>query len=591
MSLPWARLHLRKQHRSGGKPKPLTLVGFDSETNPAENKTRLLCFENGDSFNPDSFGTILEAFFQKKFRGISFVCYNLQFEVQAALKWLHPDFWKSLWKDGELELEPGLKLELIPWKLFRIKDKKKKHTVSWFDICQFYNYLSLDVAAKAYLGRGKLDFDRMGITDFTDPKAIEYCIEDARLAGDLARLLVSIHEKYFPGNPVSLISKASMSEKNFSRAVSIPTVNNLIVQYPLFLRYGYESYKGGFFETFKKGYFEKVWCYDINSAYPFEIAHLPDLSGGRFVFERRRIPAAAYRGYLRAWVSVHPKQDAAYYSPLSLDVKGLRFYPSGAFKTFLTLAEYREYEKVFDLKPIDGVYWIPDREPVFLFAEEIRRLYEWKANEKDPVLKSLIKIILNSFYGKMIQKTPNRKTGLYDTGNLFNPFWAADITAGCRLKLFRALQRSGRGPLVMVATDSLTVTKPLDFDLNNELGKWSLEKLGEAVVIGTGVYTIKGEKTVSRVRGFKPTGRIDFLDLDSIEGISTKLKIQIKKHISLAEALIQKKPSEMNLIKTEFRELDLNFDFRRFWLDKFRNLKDLRTKQIDSVPLPAEMLC
>jgi len=46
----------------------------------------------------------------------------------------------------------------------------------------------------------------------------------------------------------------------------------------------------------------------------------------------------------------------------------------------------------------------------------------------------------------------------------------------------------------------------------------------------------------------------------------------------------------MNLILQENRSLDINFDYKRFWVDKFERIDDIYTKQIDSIPLDWELI-
>jgi len=591
MPISFEKLYLKKQYRVDAKMKLLNPVGLDTETDPTENKTLLLAAENGRYINPESFREIVEFCFFHRFRGRQFVFYNLQFDVQAMLKWLHHDVWAELWEIGKSQVEE-LTLKLIPWKYFSISRKKQKAV--FYDIAQFYGYLSLNSASKKYLNdEKKKNVDRVNISDFKDPNVIKYCVHDAKLAGDLARLILDISLKHFPKSPQSLVSKASVSEKHFLKTSTIPDINNLITNYPNYIKAGWLAYKGGFFSAFQKGYFPHLYVYDINSAYPYQMAKLPDLSQGRFFKSRGRPLEGAEMGWIHCRCDVDLNDQGAYFSPLAMDNKQVRFYPVGQFKTVITLLEYNVLKKYFMIEPLSGVYWIPNTENLdYPYRSEIERLYRWKQTEKDPVIKYYVKIILNSIYGKTVQKVPNHKTNLFDTGNLFNPFYGSYITAGTRIQLFKALLTLSPKDIVMVATDSIICKSPPKVPISGDLGEWGIEKEGRGIILGSGVYSIEDTDgaTITKKRGFKPTANLNFLDRESLPGENTKIEILVKAHIGLARSLISKDYKRMNLILQENRSLDINFDYKRFWVDKFERIDDIYTKQIDSIPLDWELI-
>jgi hypothetical protein len=496
--------------------------------------------------------------------------------------------WLDLWELGETEYE-GYSLRLIPWKYFSIRDGNK-HKIEFFDVFQFFN-MSLENAACRYLDASKLpDVDRANIKNFKALNVINYCIQDAKLAGDLGRFVLELSDTHFPDSPKSLISKAGISEKHFRKTCKIPTINALIDNNKEMIKMAWLTYKGGFFSAFQRGHFPELYVYDINSAYPGHMARLPDLSKGRFVKVKGRPPMGACMGWLACQVDVDGDLENSYISPLAMDYKNTRLYPSGTFTTWITLSEFNAIKDVYWTKPLVGVYWYPSGDLVFPFKHEIERLYKWKSTEQDAALKYFIKIVLNSLYGKTIQKIPDRKTDLYTTGNLFNPFWAAYITAGTRLQLFAAMQKMDYNDLVLVATDSIMSKKRLDLPLNGSLGEWDLQTQGEAVVIGSGVYSIKDKanQVVTRNRGFKATKNVNFFDIGT--SFATSIQIQVKAHITLARALIQGNYDKMNLIFDDVRDLNLNFDTRRFWGGKFEKADDILTKQFSSLPLDLNLL-
>jgi len=706
--IPFKKLHIKTQHRRPQVVKPINVCGLDTETHVDIGRVELLASESGEYVLPYSLDDLLDFFFQKRFKGASFVFFNMQYDVQAILKWMDfdhdlqetpirfnswiaqeggfsprdahfhyiesmlfsyrknvkrvkrgytygliqeqsdntiesllvrskvegflperasgidlldameadatgtpqyqgqiwlsesviesyknkpPNPWQELWDYGETTFQ-GHVYSLIPWKLFSIRSLSRKQRVQFFDVFQFFN-TALDVAAQKYIGQKKLDIvDRTAITNFAHPDTIRYCVHDAKLAGDLARYVLSLSDLHFPDSPKSLISKASISEKHFRQTCDIPTINHTIDNNPRFIEMAYRTYKGGLFSAYQRGYFDKLYLYDINSAYPAEMAKLPDLTKGRFVEVKGAPPEGAYMGWLACRVDIDGSLDNSYISPLACDFKGRRLYPSGSFTTWLTLPEYEAIQPHHWIQGLIGVYWFPNEAPQFPLADEVKKLYHWKNTETDPGLRYFIKIVLNSLYGKTIQKIPDRDSGLYLTGNLFNPFWASYITAGTRLELYRQMQKMDYADLVLVATDSILSRKPLDMPLNNELGQWALDKTGEGVIIGSGVYSIRDDSDYieTRNRGFNTTNNVNFFwpgsgVINEKTGYPTSLHIDVKNHFTLARALIQGDYQKMNLITDTYKTLDLNFDTNRLWSADFKTVDDILTRQISSVPL------
>ena len=716
--MDFKNLILRKQYRNKQAKHNINVCGMDTETRSGSSgapehagKVELIAAETGDFVHPTSFDNLIQFFFQRKFRGRDFVFFNLQYDVQAILKWMDvfptvkyqkkpirlnywialqgglstndaryrgelrdimkgpngkrapgfpPGFirkaspwgmdtltdeainegflptgsldadlfeaiaadaagypvymrnafdwqldldfedhiaeyqdqeknpWLDLWELGETEYE-GYIFRLIPWKLFSIRHIKQKRTVKFFDVFQFFN-MSLENAANKYLGEGKDDVNAANITDFKASDVITYCIKDAKLAGDLARFVLDLSDKHFPNSPKTLISKAGIAEKHFRETCQISTINNLIADHKDFIQMAWLSYKGGFFQAYRKGYFKELYVYDLNSAYPAQMATLPDLAKGVFKRVKGRPPAGAVMGWLACQVDVDGDYESAYVSPLAMDWKRRRLYPSGTFTTWITLSELEAIRSEFWVKPLVGVYWFPMGELVFPLKNEIERLYTWKQTEPDAELKYFIKIVLNALYGKTIQKIPDRKSDKYLTGNLFNPFWASYITAGTRLKLYETMREMKYDDLVLVATDSIMSKKRLDLPLNDTLGAWDLQRQGEAIVIGSGVYSIKDDENqvYTRNRGFKSTKALNLFDIGTDHARS--IKIEVKALVTLARALIQGDYAKMNLILDDVRTLDLNFDNNRIWNGDFETARDITEKQISSLPHDLNLL-
>ena len=78
----------------------------------------------------------------------------------------------------------------------------------------------------------------------------------------------------------------------------------------------YRSYYGGRFEILKRGFVGKAYLYDINSAYPYAITQIPDLSKGKWI-KRKTIHKDAKLGFFRIRAKI---PDCKYIPPFPFRV-------------------------------------------------------------------------------------------------------------------------------------------------------------------------------------------------------------------------------------------------------------------------------
>jgi hypothetical protein len=267
------------------------------------------------------------------------------------------------------------------------------------------------------------------------------------------------------------------------------------------------------------------------------------------------------------------------------------YYPVGNMETSITLLEYEYLKEYFTIEPLQGIYWIPDKLS-FLFADTINDLYTLRKSTTDENINFFIKIVLNGFFGKFLEKHQclNPDHELYRrwiTGQLFNPMYGSYILAGARIELFKALQLTDPKNLVACFTDSILTKKPLNIPLSKDLGTWDFCQEGEAVIIGCGVYTIRGKKLKSKLRGFHITEKAEnsLFEIIKKQYKNETIKLNITKNIAPLSAIIQKRTLDMNLLVDDIKEITLNFDTKRLWHGSFKNAGELLEKQYDSFPL------
>ncbi len=579
--VPFDRLHFPKWRRTARTFKrELPIHALDTET--ANGIVHLIADSNGHFGYPSEFMDVLEWFRESELAKSVIFCYNLDFDVRAILGLIPRMILEELYLMGTLRLEECT-LRYIPHKYFRIKYEGKNYEL--YDLQQFYN-MGLDEASKKYLNEGKSDIDAQRIQNDAEYRRVNatkirhYCIRDCRLTQRLGQrfklLLVRVGL-----TPRRYFSTGYLAERYFVKHSRIPMIHFKHVQ-----EFAYYAYAGGRFEVFKRGFFPDVYKYDIHSAYPAITAELPDIDRG--VWRQSVKPehdSALSFSLVRVRVPSH------YIEPLHFRHKYRVLFPStDNHYRVITKCEYELIEE-FDLAhltPIRTWNFHPDtdRKPFGI----IKGIYEKRVRlkeEKDP-LELVLKLIMNSIYGKTIQVTMVKEpVPHYKTGNLFLPCYASEITAQTRVNLVRTCLENDLDPIAFF-TDAILTNDVLS-GTSNKMGEWGLEKRGECVLLGSGVYGFrdaKGEST--KLRGFRTRKDISLFDL--LEANATKSTIEVPQRVVLTLGQYLRHYHKyaglnMNVFLQEHKVIDINFDRKRVWQRDFDNCHDALTTQINSEPV------
>lgn len=258
------------------------------------------------------------------------------------------------------------------------------------------------------------------------------------------------------------------------------------------------AYYGGRFEIVGPGLItEAVYEYDINSAYPAAMTHLPCVEHGAWAC----VPERAVEEYDLVFVTwhVHALRHAApMWGPFPVrDRKGSIFFPlsgSGWYwgieiraaqawlggRLELQIHERWAYATDCDCAPMS---WVGD-------------IYERRKREGGTT-GAMLKIAINSLYGSL--------TSVHKS--TWQPIWAGWITARTRGMLLAACA-ADEDAVLMFATDAVLSTRPLTLDVGPGLGQWEesrYECTGDSpgLLVQPGVYLLPGEKKEKRrTRGF-----------------------------------------------------------------------------------------
>jgi hypothetical protein len=572
------------------------VIGFDTET--VNGYARLITCSDGTHAFTNSFEECARFITAKKYRKTLNFFYNLRYDYSAVLKWLPESELRELVKNQQVDYA-GYRIRYIPIKFFQMATGAKySHRVAFFDLAQFY-HMKLATAAK-YVKMEKGDYDVGAMTEekLNDPLLLKYAIHDAVICGklgayfkDMISRMVSVRRYY------SCASIAKRYILTRGERYSLP-------REPKLLDIALKSYQGGRFEVLQRGMFEKLYTYDINSAYPEQIAAL-DSCEGTIKHNTEYEPDSVHSFF---------KCDAEVYnvmlSPMKWQMKsGLMVYPAGGFKdVHLTK---REYELMNDLG-----FPLKIHEAIHIFHSEPTKPFAWfqelydarlKLKEDHDDLQLAYKYVMNSTYGCMIQGKKQLKPvdypteewdivdgeirfkdGRYKAGALFNPIWAAEITANTRVKIFRDFERQAN-QMVSIATDGVMLTEKARVPEGKKLGEYDYEE-DKGIVIGSGIYRTENK---SRFRGFgRDDGHNPKYDLFKALAANmekTLIPFERIRPKGIKESLIQDELGKeaINQFMPESRVLNLNFDTKRNWERPFQSARDCLTNKICSVPLAA----
>jgi len=573
-----ANLQLRYQDRNEARSEVRPIYALDTETDENGNVT-LIADSSGNYLELDEISAenLVRFLFSKRYQGSWNFFYNITFDAEVILK----TFGKELFnykKTRKLNFKVnGYRIEYIPQK--KIAVRKGHHSSVFFDIAQYYK-TSLDQAYQNNIGKlpswyteiknQRKHFTRKFYEKYS-AKVKKYCIADCTFTKELTKHWIKLFKEAFNFYPQRWISSGYLAEKVLiNRKIPIPK----FIDTPLDIQdLAWRSYHGGRFEILKRGFIGQAYLYDINSAYPFAFANIPDITKGKWI-KTKNLLDNSILGFFKIEAKI---PDCKYIPPFPFKTNSKLIFPSGNFITYCTLAELRACNNP-DYYSILESYQYCDDTPFYPYKEFVESIFSKRLRlkeERNP-LELPLKVILNSIYGKTAQRVGNR------IGNLFNPVIASTITGTTRAMLYDFVQRNGiERNVVSFATDSIISTKKLNTH-SIQLGKFAFENSGNDVyVLQNGIYRFNGKW---KKRGIGNIGKKQIEHLDTIEKDGKLYQVfNLLRVNRLRTAILSDSIDEIGKFKTVERLVNLNADKKRLWFKEIRNIED--KIMIESMPL------
>lgn len=440
---------------------PNFIVGYDTETCSGDIMTQQFYWsEYGKKQRNDLIEwvkgeTVLNKFLKvmENFYGhVVCYCFNAKFDMAILLReyigeFLNDDFTIRHTTDKNKTWQIDVRCSKNWYATF-----KRGNTLIYFlDIQNFFSGSLAKVAETFQCEAGKLEKpEGLGEVYFyqNDKQFVEYALMDARLCLEIGEKLLDMHEEF--DIPLAT-SSANFAEKVFRRNF---IKDGIKLQFPSdfpCLRLSELSYHGG-----KNGYYiddpsyiHNCYEYDFNSAYPYAMYNLPTFVEGEY--KRVEKFSQDYVGVYQVTGTISPCKFGILYNN---DFNYYRFSEKVKVQCFASSFEIQEAinSKEFKMDSAKGYVWKPSKTTENPIKEYSRYFWEKKnATDKKDIRYIFYKLLLNSLYGKWIQRNPKTvakykfskgKISVQNrheiAGGLYHPFIASLITGSTRARLHQA---------------------------------------------------------------------------------------------------------------------------------------------------------
>ena len=587
-------------------------------------------------------------------------CYNLEYDISSLIKYFGQktliDFYVEKpitfkYEGSQYELSGFIKKFIKISKLKTIsgeKEKTSRESTFFYDICQYYEYQSLDKASEKYLKEKKDDIPKEWKKNMLKyfkshkNKIIEYCKKDTRLTYRLVEhffgmlIAAGIISKKQIGK-LRYYSYGYIAKKFIGKKAKIFPLNDEIVNN--FLQ---NFYFGGRIELMQRGYFPKVYLYDINSAYGSGLANLKNITG--YQFAQRVDESADY-----FFVDCNFQIPENYILPVPKKFKNWK-YPFGTGRAILdkrTFYNTMSCGKILHVRKCLNIY----AEEHYPFREIVHKLYTQRLKSESH--KIIFKNLINSYIGKLNEKAkqktfiPDDKQDFmmnmlsdwnqatlffeneirhcncgcyerekiretcrcpvcleykkkyekikeppkfYHLGNKMfysveklkqktHPIYNALVVSGMRNSLYEQ-GLSLDNNIIGFFTDAIFTTSPIAHT-SNKLGEFAEKYKGWLYIIGGGVYeTAQGTK----IRGYHQNlSLVDYAQKNKNKdefAIPSLIRMGIGRAVGDIASF-----HKFNELTETPRIMNVNFDTNRIWEKQFQNFGESLKKNITSVPI------
>jgi hypothetical protein len=357
-----------------------------------------------------------------------------------------PEYWQNFklnYQGTKFTVQRGEERPIVIWDLFKFFQGK------FVTAIQDWKVGDPDLWKRmAKMKDQRSEFDKL---DKEDVKS--YCLEECMCMAQLARKLTDAHEK--AGLKLNSYYGAGSTAKAILSKMGI---KKQIREVPDEMREAVASaFFGGRFENSGIGpYYEKLYNWDIASAYPYQTTFLPCLVHGKWSRTRNRNDVVDAEHALVRYRLEHAFIHSEYsWGPFPFrEQDGSISFPSASGGGWLWRNEYLIGESLFpNTRFLEA--WVYRTECSCQPFKRIPQYYRERLRIGKEGPGIVLKLGVNACYGSLAQSVGNA---------VFNSWiWAGMITSGCRAQILEMLGlHKDRRNLLMIATDGIYTRELLE---------------------------------------------------------------------------------------------------------------------------------
>jgi len=406
-----------------------------------------------------------------------------------------------------------------------------------------------------------------------DDKTVEDCIKKAKIAQEIGQEVYDTFNKL--GIHVTrLISPVRAFEEASLDKIDLPTIKNIPAMAGL---YAYEGCVGNWLEAFQIGRWDKVWNYDITSAYPAIIAQQMDLRKGKWYHDKNYIPEARY-GECSCNANIRSEISPIIFRAGERNNLPLNYTPIGEREVKLNkrLLEYLIIKGNDEFGINDGYWWVPNKDA----DKPLETIINWLYMEKEKaekLSKEVIKRIMAGIYGKFLEAREN------ELGKLFNPIWAEDIETATRIKIMEFIEANNLD-VIHIAVDGVVSANPAMIG-DKRLGEWELSDISSCICSGTGNVALTGNANGNDFS----LSYYKVKELIEKNPEKTEYKLEKMSPVTIAEAL-NKKMEQLGKLQVIEKWIGIGQDEKRCYRERPKNGGELLSRTYKSEPWDISMV-
>jgi hypothetical protein len=417
---------------------------------------------------------------------------------------------------------------------------------------------------------------------------VDYAEQDAIIQLELTKKMHAFAQE---GRVKTCLTPAQLAGRVFQKSY---LKNRIFLPNPRLLPLIARSYHGAQFTAFGRGFFEKVYYYDINSLYPYAAINTP-LNFSNAELEPMTLEDVE-RGFVGFVAAKFRFRDSEGYPnlPQYRIIRGFRkmVFPLEGY-TYTTTEEVKAaLKKDVEIIGWKGYGWFPTEEDInHPLAGFMQDIYDKKAelDEREDLmpeemdLRQYYKLLLNSLIGKFCQRNRTWPGHKEIAGSLFMPDFASLILSKSRVVINDLISKHGA---IYSDTDALMTHRKLETgtkigQLKNELGKG---KRGDLISIRSKLYFVTEDDKVLKCakHGFRKSSQDVFRDLLDRRK-KTFVQYSVNRMTKLKEAY-RRHELPRRMINQTFKIM-LKDDGKRQYDENLKTVNDLLTGRTMSRPL------